>query len=85
MSIQQIDQVFWYQKRNSMVVTYRDGKADRMPATASAAAALAADARLILVSTRPGVVRWVRHPEFAYPTRLHPSNSAPRSESLRTG
>jgi hypothetical protein len=68
MSIQQIDQLFWYQKRNCMVVTYRDGEADRIAATETAAAALAEDARLVLVPTRPGVVRWVRNPESSCPS-----------------
>lgn len=60
MSVQQIDQVFWYEKRHRMVVTYGDGKSDRAVVTESAAAALAEDARLVLVPTRPGVSRWVR-------------------------
>jgi hypothetical protein len=60
MSVQQIEQVFWYERYGSMVVTYGDGKPDRAVVTESAAAALAEDARLVLVPTLPGVVRWVR-------------------------
>ena len=68
MDIQQIDQVFWYQRRDCMVVTYRDGEADRLAATESVAASLAVDAGLVLVPTRPGVVRWARNPESCFPT-----------------
>ena len=68
MDIQQIDQVFWYEKRDCMVVTYRDGEADRLPATEPAAARLAEDAGLVLVPTRPGIVRWARNPESCFPT-----------------
>jgi hypothetical protein len=61
----QIDQVFWYQKRNCMVVTYRDGEPDRIPTTESAAASLAAEAGLTLVLTKPGVLRWARSSELS--------------------
>jgi hypothetical protein len=46
-----------------MVVTYRDGDPDRIPATERSAAVLSEQAGLVLVPTLPGVVRWVRHPE----------------------
>jgi hypothetical protein len=63
MIVRHIDQVFWYKRRNCMVVTYRDGDPDRIPATERSAAVLSEQAGLVLVPTLPGVVRWVRHPE----------------------
>jgi hypothetical protein len=63
MIVRHIDQVFWYKRRNCMVVTYRDGDPDRIVATERSAAVLSEQAGLVLVPTLPGVVRWVRHPE----------------------
>jgi hypothetical protein len=63
MYIRQIDQVFWFPRRNCIVVTYRDGSPERMKATKSTAAMLAEVAGLDLVATRPGIGRWVRNPE----------------------
>jgi hypothetical protein len=64
MMVRQIDQVFWYHKRQCMVVTYRDGDPDRvLTTTEKSAEVLSAEAGLVLVPSLPGVVRWVRHPE----------------------
>jgi hypothetical protein len=65
MMVRQIDQVFWYERRTCMVVTYRDGDPDRVITTEESAAALSEQAGLVLVPTRPGVVRWVRDPRSA--------------------
>jgi len=65
MMVRKIDQVFWYERRKCMVVTYRDGDPDRIATTEQSAAALSEEAGLVLVPTRPGVVRWVRNPESA--------------------
>jgi len=83
MDIQQIDQVFWYQKRDIMVVTYRDGAADRSAATEPVAESLAGDAGLILVPTRPGIVRWARNPESCFPTWM-PASDAPAAHTGRS-
>ena len=60
---QRIDQVFWYQKRNSMVVTYCDGDPDRTIETQAAASELAEAEGLIQVPSRQGIFRWVRNPQ----------------------
>ena len=60
MGAQQIDQVFWFEKRRKMVVTYGDGRPDNTVVAESVAAVVAAEAGLVLVPTLPGVVRWVR-------------------------
>jgi hypothetical protein len=60
---ERIDQVFWYQKRNSMVVTYRDGDPDRTTETQAAANELAKAEGLTQVPSRQGIFRWVRNPE----------------------
>jgi hypothetical protein len=59
---QLIDQVFWYQKRHSMVVTYRDGDPDRSTETEEAAYELAKTEGLVQVPSRQGILRWVRNP-----------------------
>ena len=56
----EIDQVVWYEKHQRMVATYGDGKPDRIEANELVAMRLAKDAGLVLVPSRPGVVRWVR-------------------------
>jgi hypothetical protein len=63
MRTQPIDQVFWYQKRNSMVVTYRDGDPDRTTETQATATKLANTEGLVRVPSRQGICRWVRNPE----------------------
>jgi hypothetical protein len=63
MIVRHIDQVFWYKRRNCMVVTYRDGDPDRIVTTERSAEVLSKEAGLVLVPTLPGVVRWVRNPE----------------------
>ena len=60
MGAEQIDQVFWFEKRRHMVVTYGDGRPDSTGAPESVAAVVAEEAGLVLVPTLPGVVRWVR-------------------------
>jgi hypothetical protein len=60
---QRVDQVFWYQKRHSMVVTYRDGDPDRTTETQAAASELAESEGLVRVPSRQGIFRWVRNPE----------------------
>ena len=83
METQQIDQIFWYQRRDCMVVTYRDGEADRLAGTESAAARLAGDAGLLLVPTRPGIVRWARNPESCFPTWM-PLSEEPVAHRTRS-
>ncbi len=87
MSVEQIDQVFWYQKRNCMVVTYRDGEADRAPATVSAAASLAEDAQIGSCpdSARRGQVGTKSRIERCHLVRLpgRPAPSGCRPQSLR--
>jgi len=63
MSESEIDTLVWYEKRHRMVVTYGDGRPDRIVATERVAAMLADDAGLVLVPSPPGMVRWVRDPD----------------------
>jgi hypothetical protein len=65
---ERIDQVIWYRKRNSMVVTYCDGDPDRTTETQGAARNLAEAQGLIQVPSRQDVFRWVRHPESRHRT-----------------
>jgi hypothetical protein len=59
----QIDFIVWYEKRHRVVVSYGDGKPDRIVANERLATLLAKDAGLVLVASRPGVVRWAREPD----------------------
>jgi hypothetical protein len=78
-----IDQVFWYQTRNSMVVTYRDGKPDRTNDTQAAASKLADTEGLTQVPSREGISRWVRNPQSTRRT-WHLETSTLEAAILRT-
>jgi hypothetical protein len=65
---EQIDQVFWYEKRHSMVVTYHDGDPDRSTDTRAAAYDLAKSEGLVQVPGRQGILRWVRNPKSRHQT-----------------
>lgn len=59
---ERIEGIVW-QENHRMEVVYVGRKPDRVVANEIVAKRLAEDAGLVLVSTAPGVVRWVRDPD----------------------